>query len=195
MYWPHQQGGADDDIATVFDRVPEHVASGGTPDLSWAGLLHLGPDLPVAVREVRNRHEHVALVGRLELVQALLREGCETGWTCAGWTCGTGARTAPPGTGGMAAPDRGVRRDDRDPDSSLSGGTGCGASRWSPGYRRTTAQPNSSMPARSRTGPMSVASSRVPASSRGWVATMTRSSSSSSAVAPAAAMMPSTRSR
>ena len=73
-YWPHQQGGADDDIATLFNRVPKYVASRGTPDLSWAGSTQLGPDLPAAVREVRDRHEHVAVVGSLDLVQTLLRE-------------------------------------------------------------------------------------------------------------------------
>ncbi|MFC8921625.1 dihydrofolate reductase family protein [Cellulosimicrobium sp. NPDC057127] len=73
-YWPHQEGGADDDIATLFNRVPKYVASRGTPDLSWAGSTQLGPDLAAAVREVRDRHEHVKVVGSLDLVQTLLRE-------------------------------------------------------------------------------------------------------------------------
>jgi len=73
-YWPHQQGGEDDDIAALFNRVPKYVASRGTPDLSWAGSTQLGPDLAAAVREVRDRHEHVAVVGSLDLVQTLLRE-------------------------------------------------------------------------------------------------------------------------
>jgi dihydrofolate reductase len=73
-YWPHQEGGEDDDIATLFNRVPKYVASRGTPDLSWAGSTQLGPDLAAAVREVRDRHEHVAVVGSLDLVQTLLRE-------------------------------------------------------------------------------------------------------------------------
>jgi dihydrofolate reductase len=74
-YWPHQSGdGQDGDIATLFNRVPKYVASRGTPDLSWAGSTQLGPDLPAAVREVRDRHEHVKVVGSLDLVQTLLRE-------------------------------------------------------------------------------------------------------------------------
>jgi len=73
-YWPHQEGSEDDDIATLFNRVPKYVASRGTPDLSWAGSTQLGPDLAAAVREVRDRHEHVAVVGSLDLVQTLLRE-------------------------------------------------------------------------------------------------------------------------
>jgi dihydrofolate reductase len=73
-YWPHQEGGQDNDIATLFNRVPKYVASRGTPDLSWAGSTQLGPDLPAAVREIRDRHEHVKVVGSLNLVQTLLRE-------------------------------------------------------------------------------------------------------------------------
>ncbi|WP_166848801.1 dihydrofolate reductase family protein [Isoptericola sp. BMS4] len=73
-YWPHQEGGADDDIATLFNRVPKYVASRGRPDLPWAGSAHLGPDLPAAVREVRDRHERVKVVGSLDLVQTLLHE-------------------------------------------------------------------------------------------------------------------------
>ncbi|KUI03749.1 dihydrofolate reductase family protein [Mycobacterium sp. IS-3022] len=69
-YWPHQEG----EIATLFNRVPKYVASRGKPDLSWAGSTQLGPDLGDAVRKVRDRHEHVKVVGSLNLVQTLLRE-------------------------------------------------------------------------------------------------------------------------
>jgi dihydrofolate reductase len=69
-FWPHQEG----DFATLFNRVPKYVASRGTPELSWAGSTQLGPDLPAAVREIRDRHEHVTVVGSLDLVQTLLRE-------------------------------------------------------------------------------------------------------------------------
>jgi dihydrofolate reductase len=73
-YWPHQEGGGDDDIATLFNAVPKYVASRGRADLSWAGASQLGPDLAAAVREIRERHEHVRVVGSLGLVQTLLRE-------------------------------------------------------------------------------------------------------------------------
>ncbi|MDO8145182.1 MULTISPECIES: dihydrofolate reductase family protein [unclassified Isoptericola] len=73
-YWPHQEGGQDDDIATLFNRVPKYVASRGTPDLTWAGSTLLGPDLPRAVGEVRDRHEQVRVVGSLDLLRTLLRE-------------------------------------------------------------------------------------------------------------------------
>jgi len=69
-YWPNQ----DDEFGTLFNGIPKYVASRGKPDLSWAGSTQLGPDLPGAVRELRDRHEHVKVVGSLNLVQTLLRE-------------------------------------------------------------------------------------------------------------------------
>lgn len=73
-YWPHYDGDEDDDIATLFNSVPKYVASLGRPDLSWAGSSQLGADLPTAVREIRDRHENIKVVGSLNLVQTLLRE-------------------------------------------------------------------------------------------------------------------------
>ncbi|MFB9371774.1 dihydrofolate reductase family protein [Kitasatospora albolonga] len=74
-YWPHQEsGGQDEAIAALFNRVPKYVASRGTPDLPWAGSVQLGPDLAAAIRQVRERHEHIKVVGSLDLVQSLLRE-------------------------------------------------------------------------------------------------------------------------
>jgi dihydrofolate reductase len=73
-YWPHQEGGEDGDIAGLFNRIPKYVASRGRPHLSWAGSEQLGPDLPAAVRQIRDRHEHIAVVGSLDLVPTLLRE-------------------------------------------------------------------------------------------------------------------------
>jgi len=72
-YWPHQDGEGNE-IARIFNRVPKYVASRGTPELPWAGSTQLGPDLPAAVREIRDRHEHIKVVGSLDLVQTLLRE-------------------------------------------------------------------------------------------------------------------------
>jgi dihydrofolate reductase len=73
-YWPHQVDGPDEGFAALFNRIPKYVASRGTPDLPWDGSTLLGPDLPAAIREVRDRHEHVKVVGSLDLVQTLLRE-------------------------------------------------------------------------------------------------------------------------
>jgi dihydrofolate reductase len=69
-FWPHQ----DDEVGKLFNSIPKYVASRGEPDLSWAGSSHLGPDLAAAVREIRDRHENIKVVGSLDLVQTLLRE-------------------------------------------------------------------------------------------------------------------------
>lgn len=69
-YWPHQ----DDEFGKLFNRIPKYVASRGKPDLPWDGSTQLGPDLPAAVREIRDRHEHIKVVGSLDLVQTLLGE-------------------------------------------------------------------------------------------------------------------------
>ncbi|WP_432519276.1 dihydrofolate reductase family protein [Kineococcus sp. SYSU DK006] len=73
-HWPHQRGGQDGGIAALFNGVPKYVASRGRPRLPWAGSTQLGADLAGAVRQVRERHEHVRVVGSLDLVQTLLRE-------------------------------------------------------------------------------------------------------------------------
>lgn len=73
-YWPHYEGDDAGDIARLFNGVPKYVASRGTPDLPWAGSTQLGPDLPAAVREIRDRHQDIKVVGSLNLVQTLLRE-------------------------------------------------------------------------------------------------------------------------
>lgn len=73
-YWPHQEGGQDGDIATLFNRLPKYVASRGNPELEWSGSTLLGPDLVAAVEEVRRRHSQVHVIGSLDLVQTLLAE-------------------------------------------------------------------------------------------------------------------------
>ncbi|MEU4690935.1 dihydrofolate reductase family protein [Actinoplanes sp. NPDC023714] len=73
-YWPHQEDGANSSIAATFNRIPKYVASRGAPKLTWAGSSQLGADLPAAVREIRDRHEDVHVIGSVNLVQSLLRE-------------------------------------------------------------------------------------------------------------------------
>ncbi|WIN00295.1 dihydrofolate reductase family protein [Actinoplanes oblitus] len=73
-FWPHQQDGVDGGIATLFNSIPKYVASRGNPSLDWAGSTRLGPDLAAGVREIRAKHEHVHVIGSLDLVQTLLRE-------------------------------------------------------------------------------------------------------------------------
>lgn len=76
-YWPNQEAveGPDGAVADLFNRVPKYVASRGTPRLDWAGSSLLGPDLPTAVGEVRDRHENVHVIGSVNLVQTLLADG------------------------------------------------------------------------------------------------------------------------
>jgi dihydrofolate reductase len=74
-YWPHQQGGTDDDIARLFNRVPKYVASRGTPTLEWENSQLVGPDLAAAVAAMRERHDHVHVIGSLDLVQTLVADG------------------------------------------------------------------------------------------------------------------------
>jgi dihydrofolate reductase len=73
-YWPHYDGGEDNDIAELFNRVPKYVASRGHPDLSWAGSTQLGPELAKEVNALRDRHQAIKVVGSLDFVQTLLRE-------------------------------------------------------------------------------------------------------------------------
>ena len=58
----------------MFNRIPKYVASRGSADLTWDGSTQLGPDLPAAIGEIRDRHQHVTVVGSLDLVQTLLSE-------------------------------------------------------------------------------------------------------------------------
>jgi dihydrofolate reductase len=69
-YWPHQSG----PIADLFNRIPKYVASRGTPALGWAGAELLDEDISSAVAVVRERHEHVHVIGSLDLVQTLFAE-------------------------------------------------------------------------------------------------------------------------
>lgn len=69
-YWPHQ----DDTIGRLFNAVPKYVASRGRPELTWAGSTLLGPDLAAEVRALRDRHEHVHVIGSVDLVQTLLAQ-------------------------------------------------------------------------------------------------------------------------
>jgi dihydrofolate reductase len=69
-YWPHQTG----EIAEVLNGVPKYVASRGMPRLTWDDSSLLGRDLAKEVRAVRDRHEHIHVIGSLDLVQTLLAE-------------------------------------------------------------------------------------------------------------------------
>lgn len=69
-YWPHEQGA----IADLFNRVPKYVASRHDLAVDWEGSTLLGPDLSTAVRELRETHEEIHVIGSLDFVQTLLTE-------------------------------------------------------------------------------------------------------------------------
>jgi dihydrofolate reductase len=66
-YWPHAEGS----IARLFNSLPKYVASRQTPNLEWAGSTLLGPDVDAAVRELRERHRNIHVIGSLDFVQTL----------------------------------------------------------------------------------------------------------------------------
>jgi dihydrofolate reductase len=69
-YWPHADGG----IARLFNRIPKYVASRQTPTLEWADSTLIGPDVVAAVRELRDRHANIHVIGSLDFVQTLFAE-------------------------------------------------------------------------------------------------------------------------
>ena len=74
-YWPHQQGGPDDGIAALFNRVPKYVASRGNPRLGWRDSHLLGANLPARIAELRDRHREVHVIGSIDFARSLVAEG------------------------------------------------------------------------------------------------------------------------
>jgi dihydrofolate reductase len=73
-YWPK----APDEIpfTGLLNRVPKYVASRTLAGpLAWQGSTLVDGDLAEGVRDVKDRHEEVHVIGSLDLVQALLRLG------------------------------------------------------------------------------------------------------------------------
>jgi len=71
-YWPDQEQGIDGGIARLFNDVPKYVASRSTPTLEWQNSTLLGANLASAVKNVRERHDNVHVIGSLDLVQTLV---------------------------------------------------------------------------------------------------------------------------
>ena len=69
-YWPHQDNG----IARLFNRIPKYVASRQSLKLEWDGSSQLGPDVVASLRELRNQHENIHVIGSLDFVQTLFAE-------------------------------------------------------------------------------------------------------------------------
>lgn len=73
-YWPHAENDADGDIARLFNRLPKYVASRQERTLDWANSTLLGADVAAAVRELRDRHANIHVIGSLDFVQTLFAE-------------------------------------------------------------------------------------------------------------------------
>ncbi|MGH9614906.1 MAG: dihydrofolate reductase family protein [Bryobacteraceae bacterium] len=73
-YWPRKEDGFANGIAGKLNSVPKYVASRRKLSLEWAGSSQVGPDIGRGVREIRDRHENVHVIGSLDFVQTLLSE-------------------------------------------------------------------------------------------------------------------------
>lgn len=73
-YWPRKEDGFANGIAGKLNHVPKYVASRRNMHLEWAGSSQIGPDIAPAVRDIRDRHESVHVIGSLDFVQTLLAE-------------------------------------------------------------------------------------------------------------------------
>ena len=73
-YWPLHEDDFAGGIAGNLNRVPKYVASRSKLNLTWAGSSQLGPDIATAVRDIRDRHENIHVIGSLDFVQTLLSE-------------------------------------------------------------------------------------------------------------------------
>lgn len=68
-YWPHIGEGP---IAERLNRLPKYVASRQTRTFDWNNSVHLGADTEPAVRALRDHHDHIHVIGSLNLVQTLI---------------------------------------------------------------------------------------------------------------------------
>lgn len=73
-FWPHHEEGIDGSIGRLFNRIPKYVASRHELTLDWAHSTQLGEQLVDEVRELRDRHEHVHVIGSLNFIQTLFAE-------------------------------------------------------------------------------------------------------------------------
>lgn len=73
-YWPRQEEGEGWSIARLFNHLPKYVASRQAPQLEWANSTLLAADVAGAVRELRERHENIHVIGSLDFVQTLFAE-------------------------------------------------------------------------------------------------------------------------
>lgn len=72
-YWP--TASEESPFTGLLNSVPKYVASRSlTEPMSWQNSKLLGGDLSGEIRELKNRHNEVHVIGSLNLLQSLLRE-------------------------------------------------------------------------------------------------------------------------
>jgi dihydrofolate reductase len=73
-YWP--TGPQDSPFTELLNGVPKYVASRALADpLEWQGSTVLTGPIADGVAALKDRHEEIQVIGSLDLVQSLLREG------------------------------------------------------------------------------------------------------------------------
>ncbi|MCZ7413215.1 MULTISPECIES: dihydrofolate reductase family protein [unclassified Streptomyces] len=75
-HWPHVTD-PDDPVATRLNTLPKYVATRTLDHLDWAGSHLLGPDVPEAVRGLRQEHAtgRLQIHGSAALARALMSHG------------------------------------------------------------------------------------------------------------------------
>lgn len=68
-YWPTADEG---DAAEKLNQVPKYVASRQRRTLTWHNSHQLGPDTEAEIRDLRDQHNHIHVIGSLDLVQTLI---------------------------------------------------------------------------------------------------------------------------
>jgi len=73
-YWPN--AAEEIPFTALLNRVPKYVASRSLAEpLTWNGSTLITGDLADGIHGIKERHDEVHVIGSLDLVQSLLREG------------------------------------------------------------------------------------------------------------------------
>jgi dihydrofolate reductase len=75
-YWPKHTTGPEGFIGQHFDEIAKYVATRGELQADWPGTTVLdAADIVAQVDALRDRHDEVHVIGSIDFVQTLLREG------------------------------------------------------------------------------------------------------------------------
>lgn len=74
-HWPHAEGGPDDEIAKVFNRITKYVATRKGVDLTWAGSVALNDGAKDVAKLKQEDGPALVTQGSTELVHSLLAAG------------------------------------------------------------------------------------------------------------------------